>query len=150
VALSISSIAVSANFEQSNSCGSSLAAGANCSIIVLFDPSTAGTVSGAVTIADNSSTSTQTITLTGTATAPQYNVTVAWTASTTSGVTGYDVYRSTSSGSGYTMLNSSPVTTTSYADSTVAAGATYYYVTTAVNSSGVQSSYSNQATAVVP
>jgi fibronectin type 3 domain-containing protein len=47
-------------------------------------------------------------------------------------------------------LTASPVTTVSYADRTVASGRTYYYVTTAVDTNNVESSYSNQATAVVP
>lgn len=37
-----------------------------------------------------------------------------------------------------------------YSDSTVQSGMTYYYVTTAVDSSGTESSYSNLAQAVVP
>jgi fibronectin type 3 domain-containing protein len=37
-----------------------------------------------------------------------------------------------------------------YSDTTVQNASTYYYVTTAVDSSGVESSYSNQATAVIP
>ncbi len=47
-------------------------------------------------------------------------------------------------------LNSSPQAGTTYVDSTVQSGTTYYYVVTAVSSSGAESSYSNQATAVVP
>jgi hypothetical protein len=39
---------------------------------------------------------------------------------------------------------------TGYTDNTVQAGVTYYYVTTAVDASGVESVYSNQAQAVVP
>jgi len=35
-------------------------------------------------------------------------------------------------------------------DSTVQNGTTYYYVTTAVDASGDESVYSNQATAVIP
>ena len=83
---------------------------------------------------------------------PQQSHTVAlsWTASTTTTVTGYNVYRSTASGSGYVKINSSLVTALTYADSAVLNGTTYYYVTTAVDSTGAESSYSNQATAVVP
>ena len=39
---------------------------------------------------------------------------------------------------------------TDYSDATVASGATYYYATTAVNSSGQESVYSNKVKAVVP
>jgi hypothetical protein len=83
---------------------------------------------------------------------PQQSHTVAlsWTASTTTTVTGYNVYRSTTNGSGYVKINSSLVTALTYADSAVLNGTTYYYVTTAVDSTGAESSYSNQGTAVVP
>lgn len=79
-----------------------------------------------------------------------HSVSLTWTASTSANVTGYNVYRGTESGGPYTKLNASPVTTLNYADATVVAGATYYYVTTAVNSGGAESSYSTQLTAVVP
>jgi fibronectin type 3 domain-containing protein len=65
-------------------------------------------------------------------------------------VSGYNVYRSTTSGSGYAKVNGSLVAAVNYTDSTVQNGTTYYYVTTAVDGSGNESSYSNQATAVIP
>ena len=37
-----------------------------------------------------------------------------------------------------------------YTDASVQNGSTYYYVTTAVDSSGTESSYSNEAQAIVP
>jgi len=76
-------------------------------------------------------------------------VTLSWTASTST-VSGYNVYRSTTSGSGYARINSGVVGSVTYSDTTVQNGSTYYYVTTAVDSSGDESSYSNQATAVIP
>jgi hypothetical protein len=86
----------------------------------------------------------------GCPTSSQYHVTLSWTASTSS-ISGYNVYRGTTSGGPYTTsLNSSPITGTSFTDTTVQSGQTYYYVTTAVNSSGASSGYSNQTTAVVP
>jgi fibronectin type 3 domain-containing protein len=63
---------------------------------------------------------------------------------------GYNIYRSTVSGGSYTKLNSALNTATSYVDKTVAAGTTYYYVATAVNSSGAESGYSAVVVAVVP
>ena len=73
-----------------------------------------------------------------------------WTASATSGVVGYNVYRSATNGAGYAKINSSLVTPVSYTDNTVANSTTYYYVTTAVDGSGNESSFSNQAIAVIP
>jgi len=79
-----------------------------------------------------------------------HSASLNWTASTSSNVIGYIVYRATQSGGPYTKLTTSPVAGTSYTDVTVQGGQTYYYVTTAVDSGGTESVYSNQATAVVP
>jgi fibronectin type 3 domain-containing protein len=76
-------------------------------------------------------------------------VALSWTASTST-VSGYNVYRSTTSGTGYAKLNTSLVSTVSYTDSTVTNATTYFYVTTAVDGSGNESSFSNQATAAIP
>jgi fibronectin type 3 domain-containing protein len=54
------------------------------------------------------------------------------------------------SGGPYSKINSSLVTTLSYTDSTVQSGTTYYYVTTAVDSSGDESVYSNEVSAPIP
>jgi fibronectin type 3 domain-containing protein len=78
-----------------------------------------------------------------------YSVGLNWTASVST-VSGYNVYRGTTNGGPYTKLNSSLITSLSYTDNTVSSGETYYYVSTSVNSSGVESSYSNQATALIP
>jgi hypothetical protein len=48
------------------------------------------------------------------------------------------------------MINTSLDSTTTYTDSTVVSGITYYYVATAVNSESQESGYSNQARAVIP
>ena len=57
--------------------------------------------------------------------------TISWAAAT--GATGYNVKRSTASGSGYTTLGSAPTTSASpYVDSGLAAG-TYYYVVSSIN-----------------
>jgi SdrD B-like domain len=78
-----------------------------------------------------------------------HSVGLTWNASTST-VSGYNIYRSTVSGSGYTRLNASLITGLAYSDTTVQTGATYFYVATAVDSSGDESSDSNQATAVIP
>jgi hypothetical protein len=85
-----------------------------------------------------------------TGTSVPHSVTLNWTASTSSNVTGYNVYRGTQANGPYTKLTSAPVAWTSYADVAVLAGQTYYYVTTAVDSTNAESAYSNQAQAVVP
>ena len=65
-ALTITSISANGDFSETNGCGGSLAAGANCSISVAFTPTTSGTRTGALTIADNASGSPQTVSLSGT------------------------------------------------------------------------------------
>jgi len=64
--LSITSITTSGDFAQTNNCGSSLAAGANCSISVTFTPTAAGARNGTLTVNDNSGTGQQTLALSGT------------------------------------------------------------------------------------
>jgi hypothetical protein len=58
----------------------------------------------------------------------------------------YNVYRSTTSGGPYTKI-ATGVTGTTYNDTDVINGTTYYYVVTAVNSSGTESAYSNEVSA---
>ena len=65
-------------------------------------------------------------------------------------MTGYNIYRSTSSSGNYVKLNASLDASTTYTDATVASGNTYFYATTAVNSSGEESGYSNQVQVSVP
>jgi len=78
-----------------------------------------------------------------------HSAALSWTASTST-VSGYNVYRGTVNGGPYTLINLSPVTGLSYTDTAVQSGLTYYYVTAAVDGSGVQSAYSNQVTAIIP
>jgi hypothetical protein len=78
-----------------------------------------------------------------------HSVALTWTASTST-VSGYNVYRSTVNGSGYTKLNSSLVPALSYSDTAVQSGTTYFYVATAVDSGGDESVNSNQASAAIP
>jgi sugar lactone lactonase YvrE len=70
VALSISSISVfgtsSSSFGQTNNCGTSLAAGASCTVMVTFNPVAPGTVSASISVADNATGTPQMATITGT------------------------------------------------------------------------------------
>jgi hypothetical protein len=64
--LTISGISVGGDFSETNTCGSSLAAGSNCSITVTFKPTVGGTRTGTLTISDNSSPNSQNVSLSGT------------------------------------------------------------------------------------
>jgi alpha-tubulin suppressor-like RCC1 family protein/fibronectin type 3 domain-containing protein len=79
------------------------------------------------------------------------SVTLNWTASTSGGVLGYNIYRATTSG-GYTTtpLNSVGAGVTTFADTTVVGGITYYYVVRAVGPGSVESANSNEVPVVVP
>jgi fibronectin type 3 domain-containing protein len=72
-------------------------------------------------------------------------ISLSWTA--ISGAVSYDVYRGTSSG-GETLL-AGGVTSTSYVDSAVTSGVTYYYEVTAVNGSSTQTGDSPEVSATV-
>ena len=108
----------------------------------------AGTVN--LVVSDSSGTSTLANAFTyNSNTSVQHKVVLSWKASSSSNVTGYNVYRSTISG-GYYGLIGSTSGSFSYTDATVASGTTYYYVTRAVNTEGQQSSDSNQIAVTVP
>ena len=64
------------DFAQTNTCGSTLAAGANCAISVTFTPASAANFSASLSVADNAGGSPQTAALTGTGVAPPGNFAV--------------------------------------------------------------------------
>ena len=83
--------------------------------------------------------------------ATAHSVNLNWTASTSANVAGYNVYRGAASGGPYTKVNSAMVGGSAYTDTSVLPGQTYYYVTTAVDSSGNESVFSFPAVeSVVP
>ena len=126
-----------------------LAAAASKNGSLTFAPSSSGTASGSVSFVSNATNSPATVALSGSGTTPvQHTAMLSWQGNSTA--TGYNVYRSTVTGGPYTRLNSALNATASYADSTVASGQTYYFVVTEVDSSGMESGYSSQATGVIP
>jgi hypothetical protein len=134
--------------EIADTCRGSVAAGGTCTIGMTFTPSAGGDRTAALSITDNAPGSPQTVSLAG---AGSHDVILSWAASETSGNVVYNVYRGTTSGGeSSTPLNASPINGITYVDESVASGATYYYVVTAVNSNGVQSAASGQTEATVP
>jgi hypothetical protein len=127
--------------------------GQSATVKAEYAPKAAGNLSGTITVASNASNGTVTVPVSGTAVTPPPSgssaVDLHWNASSSSSVTGYNVYRGSASGGPYTKLSSSPVSGTSYTDSTVTAGKEYFYVVTAVNADG-SSGYSNQASVTIP
>jgi hypothetical protein len=122
----------------------------NMTVGVQFGPTVAGGVSGSVSIVSNASGSPASVALSGTGVVQvQHNVALNWNASAST-VSGYNIYRSTVSGSGYAKQNSALVASLNYNDASVQSGLTYYYVTTAVDASGTESVNSNEAQAIIP
>lgn len=74
---------------------------------------------------------------------------LTWTASSSTGVVGYNIYRGTASGAESTtpVNTGGPVTGTSFADTTAVPGTTYYYVVKATNGSS-ESNASTESSAV--
>lgn len=124
-----------------------LNSGQSAQVNVIYAPTTSGSSSATLTYTTSTS-SRSTESLSGTGVSPTYSVTLTWTASTSS-VTGYNVYRGTTSGS-YTKINTSLDPSTTYTDNAVVAGTTYYYAATAVNSSGQESGYSSPIQVSIP
>lgn len=130
--------------------GQILAPGQTGTLNVTFDPSGTGTIAGSLTVASNAANSPAQIALSGTGVAAvQHSATLSW-ADGDSTVTGYNVYRSTVTGGPYTKLDSALVAATTSTDTAVQAGQTYYYVVTSVDTEGVESAYSSEASATIP
>ena len=158
--LSISSVSASGTgFTASGGSGFTLTPSQSTTVTITFDPKAAGAVTGALAIASNAINSTS-VTLSGagvtasssssTSTSTvKHSVALNWSPSA-SAVTGYFVYRGTISGGPYSKLFASADTAPSYKDSSVSDGQTYYYVVTSVDSSNVESAYSNQVSATIP
>jgi hypothetical protein len=150
--LSISKVSISgAGFTVNGlPSGLTLSPGQTATLTVTFAPSSAGAVTGSVTITSSASSNTMVVSLSGTGvTGTSHSVALNWNASTST-VAGYRTYRSTVSGGPYTVLNSAANPLLKYTDSTVQAGTTYYYVVTSVAADTAESAYSSQVTAVVP
>jgi hypothetical protein len=149
--VTISNVTISgAGFNASGGNGVILSAGQATSITVTFDPSSAGSATGTLTVPSNASNSPATIALSGTGVASvSHSVTLSWQASTSS-VSGYNVYSTSTVGGTLMKITPTPITTLSYTDNTVQAGLTYTYAVTAVGTDGVESADSTTVTAQIP
>ena len=66
--LIIANVTASGDFSQSNTCGTAVAPGANCTFSVTFAPTASGSRTGSLSITDNAGGSPHTVSLTGSAT----------------------------------------------------------------------------------
>ena len=146
-----SASSTSAEFSLSGiSLPMSVSAGQSVPFSVTFLPQATGTATASLSFLNNTGGTLATGSLTGSGVAAvQHNVSLSWSPSTSTGIVGYNVYRGAILGGPYTQVSSED-TGSSYTDTTVSAGQIYYYVVTAVDSTGTESLYSNQAQAAVP
>jgi hypothetical protein len=79
----------------------------------------------------------------------QHSVQLDWTASNSSGVAGYNIYRSTTSGGPYNKINRTLVNAITFTDTVVLNGTTYFYMLRAFDGT-LEGPNSSEATAVVP
>jgi hypothetical protein len=124
-------------------------AGQSVPFAVSFAPQVTGATTGSITFLSDATNTPGGVALSGTGVQTvQHSVTLNWNAST-SPVQGYYVYRGTTSGGPYTRLSSLEAAL-SYVDTSVTSGTTYYYAVTAVDSTNLESAYSNRASASLP
>ena len=142
---------IGAGFSTGLTTPLTLAAGQSVTATVVFTPTTAGVLSGSLSLSSNGS-SLLSIPLSGAGVTPiSHSVDVTWAASATAALQGYSVYRGTTSGGPYTRI--SPLlssTTLLFTDAGVASGGHYFYVVTDMNASGVESATSNEVAVTVP
>jgi len=125
-----------------------IATGQSIPFTLNFVPRAAGTAAATLSFASDA-TNSAAENLTGTGVAPpQHSVNLSWDTAPT--VVGYNVYRGSQAGGPYSKINPVLDASTTYTDSSVQGGQNYYYVTTSVDSSGAQSTYSNEIRAAIP
>jgi hypothetical protein len=106
----------------------------------------AGTYNGIITVtASGSTNSPRQIPVSLTLSASTAGTaTLTWNGSTESDVAGYKVYRGTGSGTYGTPLSTLPKTATSYTATGLQNGTTYFFVVTAYDNAGNESTFSNE------
>ena len=123
-AASVSSVSVSGPFSQTNTCGSSIAAGGSCTVSVKFSPTTGGALTGSLTIATSAPGGPITVALSGTGVTSTTNLAQGQPATASSS---YETF---------VAANVTDGNTSSYWESTDGAG---YPQTITVNLGSVQS-----------
>jgi hypothetical protein len=127
-----------------------ISAGQSIPVTVQFTPNASGTASAKAGFISNALNSPTVEQLAGTGVAQgSHIVDLSWNPGDGNAV-GYNVYRGNTKGGSYQMINTALDASTNYTDSTVVAGATYYYAATEVNAQGQESGYSNIGQAVIP
>jgi hypothetical protein len=149
--ITITNVTVSgAGFNATGVSGVILTPGKTATLTATFTPAATGSVTGNISVASNATNSPDSIALTGTGVAAvSHSVALSWSPSPST-VVGYNAYTSAQSGGPYTRMTGTPDAATSYTDSNVLSGKTYFFVVTAVDSSNMESAFSNEVSALIP
>jgi hypothetical protein len=125
-----------------------LAAGQSTTLMVSFAPMVGGAAAGSLSIVHDGGASPAKVPLVGQSI---HAVDLSWNASTSPGVSGYNIYRGAVPGGPYPLkVNPTLNAAVKYEDIQVPSCKTYYYVVTAVDAMNTESGYSNEASAAVP
>ena len=149
--VTISNVTVSGSSLTSTgvSNGLILAPSQTATLNVTFAPVATGSMTGSINVASDATNSPSSITASGMGiAAAAHSVSLTWSTATAS-VAGYNVYRATQTAGPFTKMNASLNTLPSFTDTAVASGQ-YFYSVTAVDSSNMESTFSSQATALIP
>jgi hypothetical protein len=144
-----SEVLTGANLSLTGASAVTLSPSQSIALTVQYSPTSAASISGTLAIVSNATGAPSAIPISGNGvTQAQHTVTLSWNASNSA--TGYNVYRSGTSGSGYARVNSGLDGSLTYSDASVQNGQTYFYVTTAVGASGQESAYSSEVSVLIP
>lgn len=128
-----------------------ISAAQSVSVPIVFTPAASGSVAGAFSLS-SSGTTLLSIPLAGTGFTPvAHSVDLAWSASTSTTLQGYNVYRSGISGGPYSKISPTLSSTTLlFTDSSPQSGQKYFYVVTAIDVSGIESTASAEVAVTIP
>ncbi|GAA3451920.1 choice-of-anchor D domain-containing protein [Dactylosporangium matsuzakiense] len=87
-AATVSAIAASGDFSQTNTCGSSIAVGASCTVTVRFTPTASGSRTGTLTVTSSANNSPATVSLSGSGIGTDTNIALNRAATASSQVNG--------------------------------------------------------------
>ncbi|WP_344611768.1 choice-of-anchor D domain-containing protein [Dactylosporangium salmoneum] len=105
-AATVSSIAASGDFSQTNTCGSSIAVGASCTVTVKFTPTASGSRSGSLTVTSNANNSPTVVALSGSGIGTDTNIALNKTATASSQVNGTQAATTATDGNANTYWES--------------------------------------------
>ncbi|MGH9746654.1 MAG: choice-of-anchor D domain-containing protein [Candidatus Acidiferrales bacterium] len=142
-------VASGTGFSSTGGSNTTLTPNQSATVAVSFDPQSKGPLSGSLTVNSNAPKIQISLAGTGTQASQQHTVSLSWTPSI-SQVIGYFVYRRTGSNGSFSKVVSSLDTSTSFTDSTVADGQTYFYVVTALSAGDVESEFSDPVSVTIP